>query len=138
VGPTLPSGTLICVDVHHIHTSKELWESPEEYKGLRFHEIRKEPGMENKYQFVSTGSDSPGWGDGAMACPGRLFANSTIKILLAHLIMNYDFKFAQGEGKPAKISLPNGSWAPGLESKFLFKSRKWEWNGHNVNELARK
>ncbi|CAG8960280.1 hypothetical protein HYFRA_00012800 [Hymenoscyphus fraxineus] len=124
VGPKLPAGTLICVDVHHINTSPELWENPEEYNGLRFHEIRKAPGMDSRYQFVSTGADSPGWGDGSMACPGRLFANSTVKIALAHLIMNYDFKFANGEGKPAKSSLPNGSWNPGLETTFMFRSRK--------------
>jgi cytochrome P450 len=124
VGPTLPPGTLICVDVHHITTSKELWKEPEKFYGLRFHEIRKQPGLENKYQFVSTGADSPGWGDGTMACPGRLFANSTIKIALAHLIMNYDFKYVEGQSIPIKTSLPNGSWNPGLDTKFLFKSRK--------------
>ncbi|RMZ71754.1 cytochrome P450 oxidoreductase [Pyrenophora seminiperda CCB06] len=124
VGPSLPPGTLICVDVHHITNSKELWKDPEKFDGLRFHEIRKQPGLENKYQFVSTGADSPGWGDGTMACPGRLFANSTIKIALAHLIMNYDFKYVEGQGIPVKTSLPNGSWNPGLDTKFMFKSRK--------------
>ncbi|PWY76063.1 cytochrome P450 oxidoreductase GliF [Aspergillus sclerotioniger CBS 115572] len=125
-GPVLPAGTLICVDVHHIHGSEELWTKPEEFHGLRYYDNRKEPGKENKYQFVSTGADSPGWGDGAMACPGRLFANSTIKIALAHLIMHYDFKFRDGEGKPLKTSLPNGSWNPGLDVKLMFKSRKWD------------
>ncbi|PYH42431.1 cytochrome P450 [Aspergillus saccharolyticus JOP 1030-1] len=124
-GPVLPAGTLICVDVHHIHNSEELWSKPDEFQGLRYYQIRQEPGKENKYQFVSTGADSPGWGDGAMACPGRLFANSTIKIALAHLIMHYDFKFVDGEGKPIKTSLPNGSWNPGLNVRFMFKSRKW-------------
>jgi gliotoxin biosynthesis cytochrome P450 monooxygenase len=126
VGPTLPPGTLICVDVHHITTSKDLWKAPENFDGLRFDEIRKQPGMENKYQFVSTGADSPGWGDGTMACPGRLFANSTIKVALAHLIMHYDFKHVEGQNNLVKTSLPNGSWNPGLDTKILFKSRKWD------------
>ncbi|KAI9374539.1 cytochrome P450 [Aspergillus egyptiacus] len=123
-GPVLPAGTLICVDVHHIHGSKDIWTNPDDFNGLRFYDIRKAPGMENKYQFVSTGADSPGWGDGPMACPGRLFANSTIKIALVHLIMHYDFKFRDGEGKPIKSSLPNGSWNPGMDVTLLFKSRK--------------
>lgn len=126
VGPVLPPGTLICVDVHHITNSKELWKDPEKFDGLRFHEIRKRPGMENKYQFVSTGADSPGWGDGVMACPGRLFANSTIKIALAHLVMHYDFQFVEGQSTPVKTSLPNGSWNPGLDTRFRFRSRKWD------------
>ncbi|MCJ1261275.1 hypothetical protein MMC22_001139 [Lobaria immixta] len=126
IGPTIPAGTIICVDAHHIHNSAKLWSNPEKYDGLRYHELRKEPGKESRYQFASLGAESPGWGDGSMACPGRLFANSTIKIGLAHLIMNYDFKFAEGETRPAKVSLPNGSQAPGLKTKFLFKSRKWD------------
>jgi cytochrome P450 len=123
-GPELPKGTLICCDVHHINNSTELWDKPEEFNGLRFHELRKEPGKENKHQFVSTGNDAPGWGDGSQACPGRLFANSTIKIALAHLIMNYDFKFAPGESKPVRTTLPNGTWNPGLDTKLVLKSRK--------------
>lgn len=123
IGPKLPPGTLICVDVHHIHNSRDLWTEPETFDGMRYHKIREEPGKENKYQFVSTGADSPGWGDGAMACPGRLFANSTIKIALAHLVMNYDFKFADGDRRPEKSSLPNGSWNPGLDAKLLFKAK---------------
>ncbi|KAL9122670.1 MAG: hypothetical protein Q9187_000775 [Circinaria calcarea] len=126
IGPTIPAGTIVCVDAHHIHNSPELWDKPEQYNGMRYHELRKEPGKESRYQFASLGAESPGWGDGSMACPGRLFANSTIKIGLAHLIMNYDFMFAKGESRPAKVSLPNGSQAPGLETKFAFKSRKWD------------
>jgi cytochrome P450 len=124
IGPKLPAGTLICVDVHHIHTSEQLWDKPEQFDGLRYHEIRKQPGMESKYQFVSTGADSPGWGDGTMACPGRMFANSTIKVILAHLLMTYDFKWADGQKRPVKTSLPNGSWNPGMGAKLLFKLRE--------------
>lgn len=126
IGPTIPAGTIVCVDAHHIHNSPELWDKPEQYNGMRYHELRKEPGKESRYQFASLGAESPGWGDGSMACPGRLFANSTIKIGLAHLIMNYDFMFAKGESRPAKVSLPNGSQAPGLKTKLAFKSRKWD------------
>ncbi|KAE8373287.1 cytochrome P450 oxidoreductase GliF [Aspergillus bertholletiae] len=124
IGPKLPAGTLICVDVHNIHTSEQLWDKPEQFDGLRYHEIRKQPGMENKYQFVSTGADSPGWGDGTMACPGRMFANSTIKVILAHLLMTYEFKWADGQSRPVKTSLPNGSWNPGMGAKLLFKLRE--------------
>ncbi|KAI9771200.1 MAG: hypothetical protein M1839_002859 [Geoglossum umbratile] len=123
IGPTIPKGSIICVDAHHIHGSPKLWENPETYNGMRFHELRKQPGNENRYQFASLGSDAPGWGDGSMACPGRMFANNTIKIALSHILLNYDIKFRDGEGKPSRTSLPNGSQSPDLKAKFLFRSR---------------
>jgi len=124
IGPTLPKGSIICVDAHHIHGDPKLWDKPNEYNGMRFLELRKQLGNESRYQFASLGSDSPGWGDGSMACPGRFFANSTIKIALAYLLLNYDIKFREGEGKPSKVSLPNGSQAPDLKARFLFRSRE--------------
>jgi cytochrome P450 len=124
MGPKLPAGTIIACDVHHINNSKDLWRNPATFDGMRFHELRKQPGMENKWQYTSVAKETPGWGDGNMACPGRFFANSTIKIALAHLILNYDFKFVEGQSVPAKLALPNGSWNPGLETRFMFKARK--------------
>lgn len=123
IGPPLPAGSIICVDSHHINNSPDLWPNPEKWDGLRFYKLRQLPGNENRHQFVSTGADAPNWGDGAQACPGRFFANSTIKIALAHILLNYEFKLRDGEGRPKKVSMPNGSWAPDIKAKVLFRSR---------------
>ncbi|KAL4876140.1 cytochrome P450 oxidoreductase GliF [Aspergillus karnatakaensis] len=123
IGPSLPAGTAICVDMHHINRSVELWGTPDEFDPLRHDKLRQEEGAE-KFQFVAMGPESPLWGDGAMSCPGRLFANSTMKVVLIALIMQYDFKFAEGSGKSAKAAVPEGSWDPDLKARLVLRDRK--------------
>jgi cytochrome P450 len=106
-----------------INRSPELWEKPEEFDMNRFYNLRQSPGNENRFHFLTTGSDSPGWGDGIQACPGRFFATSTIKITLAHILQNYDIKLREGDYPPKMTPLANGTWAPDTKVTVYFKSR---------------
>lgn len=124
VGPRLPAGTKICVDAHHINSSSELWGHPERFDGLRHYKKRQQPDQENRFKFANLGSDSPGWGDGLQACPGRMYADNTLKIALTHLLLNYEFKLEPGKGKPEKGYMPNGSMFPDMGARILFRSRK--------------
>lgn len=124
VGPRLPAGSLICVDAYHIGISKALWRDPHIFDPMRFLKLRKQPGHEDMHQFTSLGADSPGWGDGLQACPGRAFAGNTLKIVLAHLLMNYDIKLPPGAEKPKRFSMPNGSLAPDMKARILFRKRR--------------
>jgi len=124
LGPELPTGTNICVDAHHINNSTVLWDRPDIFDGLRHYKARQSPQNENRFKFANLGSDAPGWGDGLQACPGRMFADNTIKIILAHLLMHYDLKLRPGEAKPKQGAMPNGSTMPDLGAKILFRSRR--------------
>ncbi|KAL2132704.1 hypothetical protein VTI74DRAFT_3467 [Chaetomium olivicolor] len=124
-GPLLPAGTIICVDAHHINFSSALWgPNPENFDGLRHYRERQKPGKENRFKFANLGSDAPGWGDGPQACPGRMFADNTLKIIITHLLTHYDVKLIPGKGKPKKGTLPNGSMYPDTGAKVLFRSRR--------------
>ncbi|KAL8754897.1 MAG: hypothetical protein Q9184_004965 [Pyrenodesmia sp. 2 TL-2023] len=123
VGPQLPAGTNICVDAHHINFATSLWDNPTEFDGLRYYKKRQSPENEQRFKFAKLGPDSPGWGDGLQTCPGRLFADNTLKIILTHLLLNYEFRLRPGEGKPKKGSAPNGTMYPDMWAKILFRSR---------------
>ncbi|EKG11533.1 Cytochrome P450 [Macrophomina phaseolina MS6] len=123
IGPELPAGTNICVDAHNINYSEKLWDNPAKFDGLRHYRTRQDSKNESRFKFANLGNDAPGWGDGLQACPGRLFADNTIKIALTHLLLHYDFKLRPGDEKPKKGSMPNGSMMPDLKAKVLFKSR---------------
>ncbi|KAI0013580.1 cytochrome P450 [Xylariaceae sp. FL0662B] len=124
VGPELPAGTLIAVDVHEVPRSEELWETPEEFDPWRFLKLRQLPGRQNRHQFTSLGRDTPGWGDGPQACPGRAFASTTLKVTLAHLLIHYDFRLPPGSRKPKRGSMPNGSMRPDMFVKMQFRARQ--------------
>ncbi|KAI1505452.1 cytochrome P450 oxidoreductase GliF [Biscogniauxia marginata] len=124
-GPTIPAGAIITVDAAAINRSPNLWEEPDKFDMDRFYNKRKEPGNESRYHLLTTGPDSPGWGDGIQACPGRFFASSTLKIALAYVLKNYDVKLRDGAQYPVKVSpMANGSWAPDDKAAVLFKSRE--------------
>lgn len=123
-GPELPAGTLIAVDVHNVPRSQELWEDAEEFDPWRFLKLRKLPGRQNRHQFTSLGQDSPGWGDGPQACPGRAFAAATLKVTLAHILLNYDLRLPPGGRKPSRHSMPNGSMRPDMFVKIQYRKRQ--------------
>lgn len=71
--------------------------SVHEFDGMRFYNLRKIPGNENKYQFVTTSPESLNFGHGNHACPGRFFASNEIKVVLIHLLMYWEFRFVGDE-----------------------------------------
>lgn len=124
IGPELPAGTMICVDVHHINTSPALWESPLEFDPMRFLKLRQHPGQESRHQFTSLGADSPGFGDGPQACPGRFYASNSIKVFLCHFLINYEIQLNPKATKPKRNSMSNGSFSPDMFARIRVRARK--------------
>ncbi|KAM5451861.1 hypothetical protein MaudCBS49596_003689 [Microsporum audouinii] len=104
-GTVLPAGSTFGFNSFQINYDPQLWENPEKFDGFRFERLRASEGNEHKYQATSIGLESLSFGLGTHACPGRFFAINEIKILLAHLIMNYDWAFPEGRGRPENITL---------------------------------
>ncbi|KAK0613998.1 cytochrome P450 [Immersiella caudata] len=124
IGPRLPKGTIICVDQDNIHNSPDIYENPEEFDALRFYHKRQQPGHETRHQYASNGPDLLTWGDGPQACPGRVFATNTIKILLAELLLRYDLQLPAGSYKPERKSFPNGSSQPDMDTVLMVRRRE--------------
>lgn len=110
------------MDIHHINNSASLFPSPAKYDPHRFLHKRAEPGAEHRHQFVSTGARDPNFGDGTQACPGRFWANNTIKVCLTHVLSRYQVKLPDGQIRPEPICMPNGSWVPDMKATLLFQS----------------
>lgn len=59
------------------------------------------------------------------ACPGRFFASQEMKLMIAHIVMNYDIKIEGGRPKNTEI---NGASIPPTEFEIQVRLRE----GHNV------
>lgn len=95
----------------------------ETFDYLRFYNKRiSEPGAANKYQFVSTSPTHINFGHGNAACPGRFFASNEIKMLLAHVLLNYDVKL-ENEGVLPKPFWYDRTRIPNLKARVLFRKR---------------
>lgn len=129
VGPIIPVGAVINVGSMPINRSHELWDDPDKFDVARFYKLRQQPGKDNKFRLTSTELDSPNWGGGTQACPGRFFAANSAKIALAHILLHYDVKLATGTKYPI-VDTPwiDGGMKLNTEVEFCFRSRQLEGN----------
>ncbi|KAK0121886.1 hypothetical protein ONS95_010164 [Cadophora gregata] len=101
-----------------------------EFDGLRYYNLRKIPGNENKHQYVTTSPDSLNFGHGNHACPGRFFASNEIKVVLIELLKSWEFRFkgdleAQGgaERRPKNMYF-DVTCVPNTQAELELRRRK--------------
>ena len=118
---TIPAGTIISVPANAIANDPNLYTRPEEFNGFRFVEGSKSGTPVN---FVTTNSSNLNWGYGKHACSGRFFASYEIKIIMAYLLLHYEFKFPdEVTERPKNLNFELQS-APDPNVKVLFRRRK--------------
>jgi cytochrome P450 len=121
-GDYIPYGQTVAGPNHAINFSETTYKDPHKFDGFRFSRLREVPGNENKYQFVSTAADSINFGHGVNSCPGRFFASIELKVMLSHLIQNYDIKLNNGGSRPANM-YTGTVCRPDMAASILFKAR---------------
>ncbi|KAI9836022.1 MAG: hypothetical protein M1819_001633 [Sarea resinae] len=95
-GTTLQRNGISCVASVR-HWDPEYYSDPLRFDGYRFLRLREEPGKENTSQFVSNTPNHLGFGYGQHACPGRFFASNEIKIIMCHILLQYDWRLPEGQ-----------------------------------------
>ncbi|KAK0494674.1 cytochrome P450 [Armillaria luteobubalina] len=118
-GTVVPAGNHIAVAAESIHMDKEKYDDPLEFKPWRFHDMRKEDGESDRHQMISLDFDYVVFGNGRPACPGRFFAVNELKILMSHVLVNFDVKMDR---------VPEAGWFLSdrflnPDSKVLFRKR---------------
>ncbi|KAJ7133819.1 cytochrome P450 [Mycena filopes] len=112
-GTNVPCGAFLSVPGTSTHYDQANYENAETFDGFRFSRVRElqhgarsaaakvedsEEGSFFNRHMVSTAPEHVVFGHGRHACPGRFFAATELKAMLAHLLINYDVK-AETEGK---------------------------------------
>ncbi|OTA91943.1 hypothetical protein M434DRAFT_75356 [Hypoxylon sp. CO27-5] len=151
-GTHLPAGTNLLAPMAGVAVDSRYYSDPEVFDGLRFWKLRQQqqqhstsssisatstpspspsPPLDEqatpspnggKWQFTSINDTAMNFGLGKHACPGRFFAGCEIKMILAHLLLNYDIKLRDGEGRPS----PNMfmmTKSPSTTAEILFRRR---------------
>ncbi|KAJ0385947.1 hypothetical protein COL922a_005315 [Colletotrichum nupharicola] len=102
-GTTLPAGTNIAVPMVGPLQDDSHYTDPNLFDPYRFVSIRDEMRSDplqyankEQYQFVSSTKENMAFGFGRHACPGRFFAATEIKMLLARLLLEYDIRMPDG------------------------------------------
>ncbi|KAK0212158.1 cytochrome P450 [Desarmillaria ectypa] len=118
-GTIVPAGNQIAVAAHSMHMDEGKYEDPLEFKPWRFYDKRQEEGESNRHQMISLSLDYVLFGNGRPACPGRFFAVNEIKILMSHVLLNFDVKMDKvpEAGRFLSDRFPNAN------SQVLFRKR---------------
>ncbi|OCK74983.1 cytochrome P450 [Lepidopterella palustris CBS 459.81] len=119
-GTVIPKGAKLTVPNMRL-TDASIYEDPYKFNGRRFYDMRKMPDNESKHQFVTTSENYLPFGHGKHACPGRFFASNEIKVVLAHLLLQYDFKFPDDQGRPKTVEIGLDRGNP--KARVLFRAR---------------
>ncbi|KIL60305.1 hypothetical protein M378DRAFT_168332 [Amanita muscaria Koide BX008] len=123
-GTTIPAGSTVSVPFTPVHTDANDYSDPSVFDGFRFEKLGEQDSGENmKHQFTSLGVDYVLFGNGRHACPGRFFVANELKVMLAHVVMNYDVKMADGKGRPENWQFGIHR-APDTTAQIFFRKRR--------------
>lgn len=125
-GQYIPPGTVIEVPSYAIY--QDAFPDGDQFDGFRHYKLRQGGTATDhaRNQFVTTNEQNLMFGYGRHACPGRFFAANEIKMLLAKLVLDYDFKNEDGSlERYPNIEMGRQS-SPDARKQLMFKrvSRK--------------
>ncbi|KAK8081081.1 Cytochrome P450 [Apiospora hydei] len=103
-GFRIAAGTQVMFANRQLNHDADVYPDPERFDALRFYDDPEE--LNNKqHHFASVSDESINFGGGFHACPGRFFAQDVIKLLLASLLVRYEFKYPEkGQKRPADMA----------------------------------
>ncbi|KAM5449476.1 putative ent-kaurene monooxygenase [Microsporum audouinii] len=99
---------------------------PDIFDGFRYERLRNDPvhpENANRFQFAMTDSKNLHFGHGRYACPGRFFASNEIKMVIAELLLRYEFKYPEGQGRPRTLSADENLY-PDPSARVLMRRRE--------------
>jgi cytochrome P450 len=127
-GTFLPAGTRVAVASHAMLQDAAHVPGPSDPATLdafRYSRLREDPAHpENaqRFLFAMTDASNMAFGYGKYACPGRFYAANEMKMVLAHLLLRYNFKFPDGCGRPRNFTVDSDMY-PDPAARLLIQRR---------------
>lgn len=118
----IPRNAHVSMAVNTIQNDPEVTPEPETFDGLRYYKLREREGESHLHQFSTTEEKILNFGHGANSCPGRFFASLEIKIILVRLIMDYEYRFPDGKGRPENLKAHEFIF-PNPDGELLIRTR---------------
>lgn len=92
----LPEGSTISSPTLAIHRDPTIYPDPDSYIPFRFADLKaSSKTIAANLNFSTTSPQFVHFGHGRHACPGRFFATHVLKVMLAYIVMNYDFELLE-------------------------------------------
>lgn len=122
-GLEIPAGTHMSVASRNMLFDPDVTPNPDVFDGLRYYKMRENVAENHKHQFASLDTTNLNFGAGRYACPGRYLASMVLKLLLAQLLLKFDFKFRPGQSRPPSLVIDEVI-APNPWTQILVRRRR--------------
>ncbi|KAK3328663.1 ent-kaurene oxidase [Cercophora scortea] len=125
-GLKIEQGNKVVCHAYSVLQDSEIYPDAQEFKPFRWSQQREDESVEYVKRaakaFATTSNEYLAFGHGKFACPGRFFAANELKLMLAHLIVNYDLRITEG-------SRPRNRWfglnrVPPMKATIGIRRRK--------------
>ncbi|KAE8384257.1 cytochrome P450 [Aspergillus alliaceus] len=129
-GVHLPCGNFCAVHNLGVVHDPNVYEQPDTFKPFRFVGLRRDVSSDDpnkdhvqraRLTFPATGYDYLAFGNGRQACPGRFFAASELKLMLAYALMYYDLEIMDSRPRDRWIGILR---IPSSNAKLRVRRRK--------------
>ncbi|KAF8631768.1 hypothetical protein AX15_002204 [Amanita polypyramis BW_CC] len=121
-GTVIPPGIILAVAAHSTHLDDEIYPDAKTFDGFRFAKTRTENVSTTSQQMVSPSLEFIPFGLGRHMCPGRFFTVIVLKVMMTHILLNYDIKMEKEGERPADSWFGTDN-LPSSSGKVLFKKR---------------
>ncbi|KAL1839097.1 hypothetical protein VTJ49DRAFT_1865 [Mycothermus thermophilus] len=123
-GVKIPHGWNVAGHSYPVFHDENIYPGANEFRPFRFAEQRADESIEYVKRaakaFATTSPDYLAFGHGREACPGRFFASNELKLILAHLVVNYDIEIMKSRPRNMWIGLNR---VPPLKATIRIKRR---------------
>ncbi|KAH8430912.1 cytochrome P450 [Aspergillus melleus] len=125
-GQYIPPGSLVETPSDAIAHDETTYSKDDRFDGFRFYKIRQgaTAAEQARNQFVTSNDKNLVFGYGKHACPGRFLAAAEIKLIIAKIILRYEFR----NETVVKERYPSHAFGrmnvPDASKPLLFKERK--------------
>lgn len=120
-GTHIPAGTRIaCANADILSDTTP---NPADFDPMRSYRRRYETGELNKHQAGQTEKDNLHFGYGKQACPGRHFAVGEIKMVMTKMLMEFEFKYPEGKGRPRNFYADENVF-PDPRARLMMRKRR--------------
>ncbi|KAJ5766300.1 uncharacterized protein N7511_003916 [Penicillium nucicola] len=110
-GLTIPKGTSVLTPNLPMLRDEQYYDRPHEFDGFRFHRLGQATGRPDSFKIAGLSPKSRQFGDGRHTCPGKQLAADMLRLILAHILLNFDIA-----GLDTKLS----STYPTIDQRFIF------------------
>lgn len=112
-----------------IHYDESHYPNAHEFQGFRFIDQTDDGSGSSRRSFVTLTPEYLPFGHGNHACPGRFFAASSMKLILAYFLIHYDFMLENDAnsstgGKHPDDFLMGGLRMPNRHARLLIRKRQ--------------